>query len=197
MRVDINLATQRYEDLRSFWVRWGVPLAGLCLLTLVLLFSVVHGWAAAQKARRLIQKGEQQIATLDKQRADAEAVLNRPENRSTRDHSQFLNGLFWRKAFSWTKVFEDLERVMPPRLHVVSIQPELTSDKQLALKLVVAGESRERALDLVRRMEESQRFRKTQIDTESTQTGSTPGDNLRFDINALYVPEPESKRGTP
>ena len=197
MRVDINLATQRYEDLRSFWVRWGGPLAGLALLTLVLLFSVVHGWAAAQKARRLIQKGEQQIATLDKQRADAEAVLNRPENRSTRDHSQFLNGLFWRKAFSWTKVFEDLERVMPPRLHVVSIQPELTSDKQLALKLVVAGESRERALDLVRRMEESQRFRKTQIDTESTQTGSTPGDNVRFDINALYVPEPESKRGTP
>jgi type IV pilus assembly protein PilN len=197
MRVDINLATQRYEDLRSFWVRWGGPLAGLGLLTLVLLFSVVHGWAAAQKARRLIQKGEQQIATLDKQRADAEAVLNRPENRSTRDHSQFLNGLFWRKAFSWTKVFEDLERVMPPRLHVVSIQPELTSDKQLALKLVVAGESRERALDLVRRMEESQRFRKTQIDTEATQTGPTAGDNVRFDINALYVPEPDSKRGTP
>ena len=197
MRIDINLATQRYEDARSFWWRWGLPLAGLGLLTLVLLYSVLHGWAAAQRARGLVRKGEQQIAALDRQKADAEAILNRPENRSTRDRSQFLNDLFQRKAFSWTRVFEDMERVMPPRLHVVSIQPEMTSDKQLAIKLVVAGESRERALDLVRRMEDSQRFRKTHIESETTQSGQGTGDNVRFDINALYIPETAGRRGTP
>jgi type IV pilus assembly protein PilN len=197
MRIDINLATQRYEDARSFWWRWGLPLAGLGVLTLVLLYSVLHGWAAAQRARGLVRKGEQQIAALDRQKADAEAILNRPENRSTRDRSQFLNDLFQRKAFSWTRVFEDMERVMPPRLHVVSIQPEMTSDKQLAIKLVVAGESRERALDLVRRMEDSQRFRKTHIESETTQSGQGTGDNVRFDINALYIPETAGRRGSP
>ena len=45
--------------------------------------------------------------------------------------SQFLNDLFLRKAFSWTRVFEDLERVMPPRLHVVSIHPATNTDNQL------------------------------------------------------------------
>jgi type IV pilus assembly protein PilN len=196
MRVDINLATQRYEDARRFWWRWGLPLAGLGVLTLVLLYSVLHGWAAAQRARTLVQKGEQQIAALDRQKADAEGILNRPENRSTRDRSQFLNDLFLRKAFSWTKVFEDMERVMPPRLHVVSIQPEMTSDNQLAIKLVVAGESRDRALDLVRRMEDSQRFQRTHIESEATQAGQPSGDNVRFDINALYVPEVANRRGT-
>jgi Fimbrial assembly protein (PilN) len=86
-------------------------------------------------------------------------------------------------------VFEDLERVMPPRLHVVSIHPDKAPENQLKIKLVVAGESRDRALELVRKMEGSQRFQQTQIEQESTQPGQTPGDNVQFDISALYVPD--------
>jgi type IV pilus assembly protein PilN len=199
MRVDINLATRPYEDSGPLLVRWGGALAVLGLFTVILLYSVIAGWAAARRDRSLIQQREQQIAERDQEKAKAEATLNRPENRSTRDRSQFLNDLFQRKAFSWTKVFEDLERVMPPRLHVVSIQPEMASDNQLAIKLVVAGESRERALELVRKMESSQRFQQTQIEQESTQNGQTPGDNVQFNISASYVPEvaDQRERGTP
>ena len=78
---------------------------------------------------------------------------------------------------------------MPARLHVVSIQPAMAPDNQLEIKLVVAGESRDRALELVRRMEGSRRFQQTQIQQESSQNGQTPGDNVQFDISALYVPE--------
>lgn len=189
MRVDINLATRPYEDSGPLWLRWGGALAALGLFTLILLYSVLSGWAAARKDRSLIEQREQQISARDQQRAKAEETLSLPANRGTRDRAQFLNDLFLRKAFSWTKVFEDLERVMPPRLHVVSIHPEKASDNQLQIKLVVAGESRDRALELVRKMEGSQRFQQTQIEQESTQPGQTPGDNVQFDISALYVPD--------
>jgi len=189
MRVDINLASQPYEDSSSLWLRWGGALAVLSLFTLVLLYTVVAGWTAAGKDRALIRQRQQQIAERDNEKAKAEATLNLPANRSIRDRSQFLNDLFRRKAFSWTKVFEDLERVMPARLHVVSIQPAMAPDNQLEIKLVVAGESRDRALELVRRMEGSRRFQQTQIQQESSQNGQTPGDNVQFDISALYVPE--------
>jgi hypothetical protein len=92
-------------------------------------------------------------------------------------------------------VFADLERVMPPRLHVVSIQPGKAGDNQLQIKLVVAGESRDRALELVRKMESSQHFQQTQIEQESSRTGQTPGDNVEFELSALYVPEVDSDRG--
>ena len=189
MRVDINLATQPYQDARRFWLRWGGALVALGLLTLILLYSALTGWVSARKDRDLIRQREAQIAARDQERAQAEALLNRPENRSTRDRSQFLNDLFQRKAFSWTKVFEDLERVMPPRLHVVSIRPEMGSEAGLNIKLVVAGESRERALDLVRKMEASQRFQQTRIDQETAQIGQSAGDKVQFDISAVYVPE--------
>ncbi|PYV98776.1 MAG: fimbrial assembly protein [Acidobacteria bacterium] len=189
MRVDINLATQPYQDARRFWLRWGGALVALGLLTLILLYSALTGWVSARKDRDLIRQREAQIAARDQERAQAEALLSRPENRSTRDRSQFLNDLFQRKAFSWTKVFEDLERVMPPRLHVVSIRPEMGSEAGLNIKLVVAGESRERALDLVRKMEASQRFQQTRIDQETAQIGQSAGDKVQFDISAVYVPE--------
>lgn len=189
MRVDINLATRPYEDAGPLWRRWGGALAALGLFTLILLYSVLTGWAAARKDRGLIEQRQQQIAARDLQKAKAEETLNLPANRGTRDRAQFLNDLFLRKAFSWTKVFEDLERVMPPRLHVVSIHPDKASDNQLKIKLVVAGESRDRALELVRKMEGSQRFQQTHIDQESTQPGQTPGDNVQFDISAVYVPD--------
>jgi len=79
---------------------------------------------------------------------------------------------------------------MPPHLHVVSIRPELTPDNQLALRMMVAGESRERALELVRHMEQSPRFRQPQIVAEAREEQpQDPGDRVQFDITALYAAE--------
>src|SRR2546430_14689069 len=122
MRVDINLATQPYQDARRFWLRWGGALVALGLLTLILLYSVLTGWVSARKDRDLIRQREAQIAARDQERAQAETLLSRPENRSTRARSQFLNNLFQRKASSWTKDFEDLGWMMLPRLRVASFR---------------------------------------------------------------------------
>jgi hypothetical protein len=131
------------------------------------------------------------IADRDRIRTDAEEFLNRPENRSTRDQSQFLNELIERKAFSWTRVLENLEKVMPPRVHLVSISPELDDQNQLALKMAVAGDSRDRAIELARRMEESRRFAQTYITSESPlQATNGSGDTERIEILAVYIPEP-------
>lgn len=191
MRLDINLASHPYQDTGQFWVRWGTGIALLGIVTLVLLYAVISGFLQARRAQVLIDKGEKQIASLNAERAAKEAMLNRPENRDMRDRSAFLNELFLRKAFSWTRVFEELERVMPPLLHVVSIKPEMGTDNQLEIKLTVAGESRERALELVRRMEGSMRFHQTQVLTEKFVTSGKPGDTVEFDISAYYLPERE------
>ena len=192
MRVDINLATQPYEDARRFWLRSGGALVALGVLTLLLLIMTVNGWIGARKDRQLMKRYDQQSEARDQEKADAQALLNLPQNSSTRDRSQFLNDLFQRKAFSWTKAFEDLEQLMPRPLHVVSIHPELGPDNELEIKLIVAGDTREHALDLVSKMEASQHFHQTYIEEETSEGaggGSLPGDAVQFHITALYVPE--------
>jgi type IV pilus assembly protein PilN len=188
MRLDINLASQAYEDARQFWMRWGTAVGAVALLTLILLALDITGWVNARRDRAAIAEKRAMIADRDRLRADAERILNLPENRTTRDESQFLNQLIERKAFSWTRVLEDLEKVMPPRVHLESISPQLDEDNQLGLKMTVAGDSRDRALELARRMEDSRRFARTRVEAGHAEQSQT-GDTERFDIVAIYIPE--------
>jgi hypothetical protein len=189
MRLEINLASQPYEDARQFWIRWGTAVGVIGVLTLILLTLDVTGWVNARRDRKAIADKRALIAERDQIRIHAEEFLNRPENRTTRDESQFLNQLIERKAFSWTRVLESLERVMPPRLHLVSITPRLDEDNQLALRMIVAGDSRDRAIELARRMEDSRRFTQTLILREA-QIQSLTGDTEQVEIAAIYIPEP-------
>src|SRR6478672_8045318 len=127
MRIDINLASQPYEDSRRFWTYWGTGLALLATATALLVFLAVTGFVHAGRDREQIAKLKAEIAAYDQEKTQAEAVLNQPKNRDLRERSRFLNQLFERKAFSWTRVFENLEQVMPAHLHVISIQPGVAS----------------------------------------------------------------------
>ncbi|MFY9560104.1 MAG: hypothetical protein WAQ52_07710 [Terriglobales bacterium] len=187
MRLDINLATRPYEDAREFWARWGLGVGLLGVLTLVLVTLAVHGWVKAGRDRQSIRHLEQQIAERDSEKAKAQAFLELEINRSTRDQSQFLNGLIQRKAFSWTRVFEDLERVMPASLHVVSLKPELNDQNQLELEMKVAGDNRAGAVELVHRMEGSKHFQGSQLVQEGQ--SSEGGAAVAATIVAVYVPD--------
>src|SRR6202162_6394954 len=186
MRLDINLATRPYEDAREFWARWGLGVGLLGVLTLVLLGLTVRGWTNAGRDRH-------KIAERDHKRATAQPFLDMSVNRSTRDQSQFLNGLIQRKAFSWTRVFEDLERVMPSRLHVVSLRPELNEQNQMQLDMKVACDSRGAAVELVHRMEGSRHFQGAQLVSEA-QNGET-GSGVLASVISIYVPDSADRSG--
>jgi len=159
----------------------------LALLTLVLVGLAVRGWINAGRDRHNIAHLQQQIAERDKERATAQAFLDMAVNRSTRDQSQFLNGLIQRKAFSWTRVFEDLERVMPTNLHVVALRPELNDQNQMQLDMRVACQTRSAAVELVHRMEGSKHFQSAQLVSEAEGGGGT---GVAAVVVAIYVPDP-------
>jgi type IV pilus assembly protein PilN len=186
MQLDLNLASQPYQDVRRFAWRWGVALVTLTLLTVGLVYAAVGQLRSWHATNADANKLRQQIARVDVESATAAAFLNRPENRGTRDHAQFLNELIARKAFSWIDVLSDLEKIMPPQLHVVSIRPTVNDRNELQISLDVAGQSRESALELVRHMEESPDFRNAQVNTESAAGGQAGA--VRFNISAAYVP---------
>jgi len=82
---------------------------------------------------------------------------------------------------------------MPAHLHVVSIHPDVASDNSAEIKLLVGGNSQDQALDLVKKMEGSKRFKQTRIDSVKFTTerqGNT--DPVQIAIVTLYVPSPTS-----
>lgn len=190
MRLDINLASHPYEDARSFYLRWGTALFLVLLVTAGLVGFAILEWRGTRDNARKMAEVREQIAKLENERQQNEAILNRPENRGTRDRSQYVNGLILRKSFSWTQVFSDLEKIMPARVHVISITPELKQDRQIAIKMRVAGDSGERTFELARKMEQSRRFRDTQVTNyQDIAPSAGGGDNVQVEISALYIPD--------
>jgi len=211
MRLNLNLATQPYAEVRRFMMRWTVVLALVFALTVVLVYmagTALKGWNTARQKNSEIQA---KIAERDQLRAQAQGYLAQPQNRDTRDRSQFLNELIARKAFSWTQVFSDLERLMPVGLHVVSVTPAVNDDNQLEVRMMVNGRSRDRAIELVKRLEDSKHFAVARITDErlvagqagpggvraASPTGVQPGDTAQFQISAVYVPGAADRGGKP
>ena len=196
MRIDINLASQKYEDVRQFYIRWGGALLLMVLVTLALGWLAWSNYRDAAGGRRHIDQLRAESAKLDQQRRDAEAVLNRPENRDVRDQKNFWNDVIDQRSFSWTQLFSDLEKIMPARAFVTSVQPTLTPERQLQLRLIVDGENHESGLEVQSKMERSERFHQPMIKRESMhvigQGGQGPAGRNQsvweFEIEAFYTP---------
>ncbi|MGB9105517.1 MAG: hypothetical protein WCC59_12220 [Terriglobales bacterium] len=192
MKFRINLASEPYENARLFYVRWGSLLLALAVLTGALVFGAVSGWRNAHGLSGKIAAEKANLDKLNRQEQQDIAILNKPENRDVRDKSQVLNGLIRSKEFSWTLIFSDLEHLMPARLHVLSITPQLDQNNDIEVHMVVAGDSREKAIELIENMEKSREFRRAQVLSESEtrreQAGTQVSDTVQFEITAQYVP---------
>jgi len=192
MRININLASNPYEAAREYTRRMGMLVGALAVIFVGLLGYILYQRSHNRGINQEIEQAQQEIAALNAEKAKAIATLNQPQNRQIADQSQFLNNLFVRKALSWTRVFTELERMMPPNIHVVSMKPEFNKDNQLVLHVVVVTSARDKAVELVKSMEKSPHFRSPQVEAETTtlgqgSAGSAVG-NIQFDIAAVYVP---------
>lgn len=191
MRIDINLATQRYEDPRQFYFRWGAALVVVAALTIGLAVLGWHHYQSSATDRKNINGWQDKINKLEQDRNHAAEVLNRPENRDVRDQSRFWNDVIDQKSFSWTQLLSDLEKIMPARAYVVSIQPTLTPEKRLKLKLAIAADSHANGIELQTKMEHSDHFHEAEIVSENVRQIQGPGQSTTVTeivIETFYTP---------
>jgi len=195
VRVNLNLASTPYVDMRRVLRRWTLPVLLLAVCTVALIGAAAVRWMEAREINAKIAGLSREVATLERQREESLALLHLPQNRSVVESSIFLNGLIARKSFSWTQAFMQLEKIMPPRLRVVSISPLLEPQtNSVQVMLSVAGSSHEAALELVRGLEQSPSFKNARIAEEVVQEGEGSKDSVLFHLAALYVAgsEPEA-----
>ena len=189
MRLNINLASQKYEDVRRFYARWITAIGLTALLTLVLMFLAWRNYRDSSDSGARIKKLQEEIASLERERAQAEAISNRPENHDVTAQKNYWNRQIMRRALSWTQLFNDLQRIMPPRAYVSSVHPEITPDNRLKLSLEILGDKHDNPLELVQRMEKSERFRGPKLNSDTWTKDQKTGTTLyKLDIETYYTP---------
>jgi type IV pilus assembly protein PilN len=198
MRISVNLANRPFVELRPLFARLRLAMAVLAVLAVGLGFALHSLNAKASVARARMDALKAETRQYLHERQVNEARMHQPQNMAVLERSQFLNGLFAWKSFSWTAVMMDLEKVLPAGVQVTSIEPQITKEGDVNIRLRVSGD-RDRAVQLVRNLETSQRFLSPRLSSEQAQTQEAnrsvnapvtmPG-AVQFEILSGYNPLP-------
>ena len=199
MRIQLNLATRPFVELGPLYLRLRILIILLAVIAVPLWILLATEKRKASEAQARLNAVEQRIQAIESQKQAFQAQMQEPKNAAVLSQSQFLNQMvFARKAFSWTAVMMDLENVLPSGVQVMNIDPVVSRDGKVTIRLRVSG-AHDRGVDLVRNLEHSHRFlapRLARETAESNQNGRpveqvSATSNVNFDLLAEYNPLPE------
>jgi Tfp pilus assembly protein PilN len=121
--MTLNLATQPFVNRRRFYTLTAFAASVLSLTLVVLLAIFVRNFRNEIGIRKQMKTMQQEIERLDTEQQRLESLLKRPEAADILDRNDFLNTLIRQKAISWTRIFMDLEKVMPDHVETVALHP--------------------------------------------------------------------------
>jgi len=152
MKIPINLASQPFRRDRAL-VAASIAVTLLLLGTLGVLISLaLADRAQMADVRADIARLNARVRAVNTEQARLDLVLRKPENAEVLERSVFLNELLVRKGISWTRIFADLENVLPHDVRIVQIHPSVDAQNRIMLDMQVASESPEPVIELMRRM---------------------------------------------
>ncbi len=183
MKIGINLATQPFRRDRPVLVIGAVLGTALSILLVLLIYLSVNESGERADARRGVDQLQRRLKLISAEQQKLDAVLRRPENAEVLERSQFLNALLYRKGISWTRIFADLEKVVPHNVRIMQIRPTLNSKNEVVLDMQVGTESPEPLISLLKTLEDSPVFGPAYLHTSAPPSQSDPLWKYRISVN--------------
>ena len=183
MRIPINLASQPFRRDRAMFVG-SAAVAVLLVGTLGVLISLILlDRAQVADVRADIARLNRSLRQVASQQADQDAVLRRPENAEVLERTVFLNELLYRKGISWTKIFSDLERTVPPTVRIMTLRPFVNKDNKVTLDMTVGAESPAGVIELLKSFESSPLFESVSAPSSLAPSQAEPLYRARLTVN--------------
>jgi Tfp pilus assembly protein PilN len=177
VKTHFNLASSPLENNRRFVA--GAATVGIIAVA-ALLFLSVHAVRARRTngaVRTDISRLEDQIQASQREQGRLRVKLKDPKTVEVMNRAQFLNSLIEQRTFPWTKMFADLEQILPAGVRVVSISPQMDKTGRVKVMLVVSAVNDEQKMKFVRSMVASPAFSNVRPTQEShpekVSTGNT------------------------
>jgi hypothetical protein len=159
MRIPINLSSEPFRRDRPILVASGACAVLLTALLGVLVFLIVSDRGRQRSTRVAVDRLNTQLRAISAEQAKLDAVLRQPANAEVLERSLLINTLLERKSISWTKIFADLEGVMPHDVRLIQVRlPHISSRNEVLLDMVVAAKEPGPVIGFLKRLGDSPLF---------------------------------------
>jgi len=186
MRAPINLASEPFRKDRAL-TAVSYVLAGVLVVMLGFLIPIIvrqRDQMAGERAE--VARLDAELRKLTNDRASTEATLRKPENAVVFERNVMLNTLILRKGISWTRIFSDLEQVLPGNVRLIAVRlPQINNQNRVLLDMTVGAQEQGPVLDLLKRLESSPVFGATTVHTFQPPTQNEP--LYRYRVSVSYA----------
>ncbi len=183
MRIPVNLSSQPFQRNRAMMVASAAVAALLTLVLVLMIYLAIDDRNQMRETREALDKTQQQLAAISAEQAKLEAGIRKPENAEVFERSILLNTLLSRKGISWTRLFSDLEEVLPHNVRLVSVRPQVNAQNAVVLDMVVGSQSPEPVIDLLKRLEDSKLFSSAALSSSLPPSQTDPLYRYRVSVN--------------
>ncbi len=191
-RSDLNLSTRPFPAYRVINVALGVVFVVLLLITVWQAWGFVRFSSMARDIRGDEQNAGVEAESLGKHVAALESRLDRPEAAAKLNEIGFLNGLIARKDLSWTRLFANLEDMVPESVHLISLRPDVMESGPIVLHLDVVGRSIADVSRFIEALEKSPEFENVVVSVEQ-KSDPTATTDVNVALTANYFPQRETR----
>jgi Tfp pilus assembly protein PilN len=188
MKTNFNLATAPLENNRRFIAGSGI-LGAIALAAVVFLsLNAVHARRANREMRMSIDNLREEIRIALRQQESLRNAFKEPQAVESLKRSEFLNGLIEARTFPWTKMFADLEQILPAGVRVISISPQMDNEGRVKVTLSIGAVNEEQEIKFLTAMDASPVFSEVHIMQETHPEKEQPGatDKVLLSLQAHY-----------
>lgn len=167
MKTNFNLATKPLENNRRF-VAGSSALGVIAVLAMVFLsLHAIHARRANREMRMEVDHLREQVRISLRQQESLRNAFKSPQAIEALKRSAFLNGLIEARTFPWTKMFADLEQILPAGVRVISISPQMDKDGKVKVQLSVGAANDEQKIKFLNSIDSSPVFSDVHVMQES------------------------------
>jgi len=190
--LDLNLSTRPFPAYRLINIAFGAILVGLLVLSAWQAVGFIRFSRLSHPLQATEVDARVEAESLGKRVADIESRLDRPEATAKLNEIGFLNHLIARKSLSWTRLFADLEEMVPNNVHLVGLRPDIGTNGVITLQIELQARSIADASEFIHRLEKSPVFQNINVSNEQRLERQESTD-IDVKLTAIYLPEKESR----
>jgi len=195
--VDLNLATRPFRNNTPLWVGYGLLTVALTAFT----WWNIDAWIGARRAlhelRSSLASVDAKAADVDKRRAQVDAAISSVDLKSLEARAERANEFVERRALSWTRLLNLLDKVQPYEVRLTSIRPTVSlfaeskrgqdavPEGTVPVALEGVAQSLEAFLEFERDLIGDPHFQRV----EPEKTDFVQGEEVVFGLRFLYDPE--------
>ena len=186
--IHLNLAARPYRDYRPVYA----VVVALSLLTAFLMLNNIETYYKyvheTQATRAKIAQVEEQTRLEAQREESAKNRLKGLDLALLDDQTKFINAKLAERAFSWSRLLDELESILADDVRLISVSPVFAEDGSVQLSLNFQARSADGMITTINRMNLDPQFSDAFPSSESRDDAGI----FTFDLTAKYRPDADT-----